>query len=462
MKRVLESSGDSRASAGQQLYAYLAGQLGLAASANGLDYAQTDPLPGWARSGLALLTGDADSHPVIPRRDYAGRLDAVIAVTKAFAALGGRSITLDHRVFTERAAELGLHRRGRWSCNGAARLLRARDGWMTVNLARQDDVDMVPAWIGCECAGDAWAAIERQATARLTTDFVSAGQLLGIPVSAVNQDGDEQWSARWTSGRRAARIARMTQPSGVRTGPWAERRPLVVDLSSLWAGPLCGHVLSLAGARVIKVESLRRPDAARFGPRRFFDRLHAGQESLVVDFAAAEGRSRLARLLAAADVVIEGSRPRAMEQLGVDVEAAFRANRALVWVSLTAYGRTGPWLNRVGFGDDTAAAGGLVADDEGGAPVFVGDALADPIAGLTAAAAAMAALYAGGGVLVDVALREAAAFVANADLIEGRAQARIIGREGRWRLRADGIDTPLAPPAERPTNDLVAPVAESL
>src|SRR5207253_5303213 len=94
----------------------------------------------------------------------------------------------------------------------------------------------------------------------------------------------------------------------------------VADLSSLWAGPLCAHLLQLAGARVVKVESLHRPDGARSGPAAFFDLLHGGQEAVAIDFRHADGRASLRRLVEAADVVVEGSRPRALEQLGVVAE----------------------------------------------------------------------------------------------------------------------------------------------
>src|SRR5438445_440620 len=56
----------------------------------------------------------------------------------------------------------------------------------------------------------------------------------------------------------------------------------VVDLSAMWAGPLCASVLGMAGADVIKVEDPRRPDGARFGPPEFFDLLHAGHRSVVL------------------------------------------------------------------------------------------------------------------------------------------------------------------------------------
>ncbi len=435
-----------------ELYGHLARQTGLAVRVGGAPQTRGDALVGWASSGLACLAGESNSPPVIPRRDYARRLESVLQVTKAFAALSGREVALDRRIFAERAAELGLHRGGRLSCNGTARLLRTENGWIAVNLARQEDVDAVPAWLARETGHDVWAAIEHVATSRVGSDFAAAGQLLGIPAAVVDAQDDEQWRARWNEGPRAARIVRMSPPIELRPGGWANPRPVVIDLSSLWAGPLCGHVLTLAGARVIKVESVGRPDAARFGPRRFFERLHWGQEWIAVDIATAQGRSRLANLISSADVIIESSRPRAIEQLGIDVGATFRANPRQIWVSVTAYGRTGPWSNRVGFGDDTAASGGLVAHDGAGDPVFFGDAIADPIAGLIAGAAALAALCAGGGLLIDVALREAAAFVADGDLIAGHHSARVEGEEGRWRLRSGTIDTPLQPPrARRPS-----------
>jgi crotonobetainyl-CoA:carnitine CoA-transferase CaiB-like acyl-CoA transferase len=177
---------------------------------------------------------------------------------------------------------------------------------------------------------------------------------------------------------------------------------------------LCGRLFAELGARVIKVESAARPDGARAGSPAFFARMNAGKQSVILDFASQAGRAELRELIAGADVVIEAARPRALPQLGIDAETIARANRRLTWIGITAYGRTGPWSNAVGFGDDCAAAAGLVVRDESGAPMFVADALADPLAGLMAASAAFAVLAAGGGALIDVALREAALFVAQA------------------------------------------------
>ena len=88
----------------------------------------------------------------------------------------------------------------------------------------------------------------------------------------------------------------------------------------------------------------------------------------------------MAALVAAADIVIEASRPRALARFGLDADAA--AADGTTWVSITAYGRA---ADRVGFGDDVAAGSGLVAVDAGGHPLFCGDAIADPLTGLTAA-----------------------------------------------------------------------------
>jgi crotonobetainyl-CoA:carnitine CoA-transferase CaiB-like acyl-CoA transferase len=81
-------------------------------------------------------------------------------------------------------------------------------------------------------------------------------------------------------------------------------------------------------------------------------------------------------------------------------------------VSITGYGRDGDAAEQVAFGDDAAVAGGLVAYDDDGAPVFAGDAIADPISGLCAAVGALQAVRDGGGVIVDVAMRDAVAHVA--------------------------------------------------
>ena len=101
------------------------------------------------------------------------------------------------------------------------------------------------------------------------------------------------------------------------------------------------------------------------------------------------------------DVVIESSRPRALEQLGLDAATVMTGERACVWIRITGHGRDQP--NRVALGDDAAVAGGLVAVDADG-PVFVGDAIADPLTGALAALLAAAGIGSGSSWVVDLSM----------------------------------------------------------
>jgi crotonobetainyl-CoA:carnitine CoA-transferase CaiB-like acyl-CoA transferase len=164
------------------------------------------------------------------------------------------------------------------------------------------------------------------------------------------------------------------------------------------------------GADVVCVESTRRPDGGRATPA-WFDSIHAGQRSVALDFRSPSDVERLHRLLASAEVVIEGSRPRALAQLGISSERLV-ANGPRVWVAITAHGRSGDPAMRVGYGDDAAAAGGLIGWVED-APVFLADAVADPVSGLVAADAIVELVTAGRRAIVDVALSRVAASMAS-------------------------------------------------
>ncbi|MFN2536710.1 MAG: CoA transferase, partial [Mycobacteriales bacterium] len=256
--------------------------------------------------------------------------------------------------------------------------------------------------------------------------------LLGLPLSVV---GEVRAELPWRMDVHSA-------------GPPPSGTPLVVDLSSLWAGPLCSSLLRRLGCRVLKVEDPRRADGARRGPTKFFDLLNAGAESVAIDFSTDAGRRRLRELLLAADVVVEGSRPRALRQLGLVAEDVVAQSDRLTWVSITAYGRE---HERVGFGDDTAAAGGLVVDG-----CFVGDAIADPMTGVHAALAAWAGIKQGGARLVDVPLARVAATAAALDGHCGPATWR---QDDWWAEAAEGwvqVRNPLARKASGPGPSLAA------
>jgi crotonobetainyl-CoA:carnitine CoA-transferase CaiB-like acyl-CoA transferase len=193
--------------------------------------------------------------------------------------------------------------------------------------------------------------------------------------------------------------------------PARRSRPRVLDLSALWAGPLSTHLLWLAGAEVIKVESRRRPDAMRNGDPTFYALLNQGKASVVLDFDDPADRQALAALIAASDVVVEASRPRALQQLGIDAVAMIRNCPGLTWLTITAHGASEPEAQWVGFGDDCGVAGGLSAAllAASGRAGFVGDAIADPLTGIVAANAAWSAWQARRGGRIGVAMSQVVA-----------------------------------------------------
>jgi crotonobetainyl-CoA:carnitine CoA-transferase CaiB-like acyl-CoA transferase len=217
----------------------------------------------------------------------------------------------------------------------------------------------------------------------------------------------------------------------------------VLDLSSLWAGPLCAHLLSGFGADVITLDSVARPDGARLGDAQLFELLHRGTTARPVDLRTSEGRAELRSLIDAADIVITSARPRALQQLGLWPADEVTRRPGLTWVAITGYGLTGPWCNRVAYGDDAAAAGGLVVSGE--QPVFCADAAADPATGLYSAIAAIACATSGGGV-VDVALRDVAAHLAAGPRLEPPCVRR--DRDG-WLVETPAGPVPVAPARAR-------------
>jgi hypothetical protein len=373
----------------------------------------------WAASGAMALTGWPARQPLGPPD---GLVDGVERLARSFPGLDALAL------LGERAALMGLWRRGTTSCGGSCRLLPAADGrWLAVSLPRAEDRDLLPAWLSLDAVPAtepaAWAAV-----GHALRHAGAGGGADGIHTDAgadAGADADAMLDRAVLLGLPVARVGEMTGPAVVTTplgqAPSRDVRQVVVaDLSGLWAGPLCGDLLARAGADVVKVESTTRPDGARRGPREFFDLLNGRKRSIALDFGDAADRRRLHRLVASADVVIEASRPRALEQLGIDAAGLVAGGGPQVWISITGYGRRGAGAGagaagRVGFGDDAAAAGGLVVWTDS-TPAFCADAVADPLTGLTAAHACLEALAGGGRWLLDVSLAGVAAGLAGQTL----------------------------------------------
>jgi hypothetical protein len=374
------------------------------------------------------LTGEPGGPCRVAPGDQAGGMQAAGDALSALSQRGGGPpLALDWpALLGERAAISGFRRGGRVSCGGGTRLVQAADGWVAVALVRDSDLDAVPAWLGVP---GTWRAVEAAIAAHPAADVVERGQLLGLAVAPVPADPPPRAELAM---ERVQNCTRSIASSGTR----GVAGRLVVDLSSLWAGPLCTHLLGLAGARVVKVESPRRLDGARRGPAAFFDLLHAGKESVCIELDSPAFHD----LVAAADLVVDSSRARAWDNLGIDRDANGP------WISITGYGTAHrEW---VAFGDDAAAAAGittLVGDP--GSPLFCADAYADPVTGVHAAVVAFEAILDGGRGLIEIAMRDVvASMLHGAERHEVPAPGSVVvarprARQPQGRAARAGADT---------------------
>jgi crotonobetainyl-CoA:carnitine CoA-transferase CaiB-like acyl-CoA transferase len=131
--------------------------------------------------------------------------------------------------------------------------------------------------------------------------------------------------------------------------PWpAGDRPLagirVLDLSRVIAGPVAGRTLAAHGADVLLISG---PDLPAI-PWLTID-TGRGKLTSLIELKSEHGRDRLRELLASADIFSQGYRPQAIAALGFSPQDAARISPGIVYVSLSAYGHSGPWAERRGF-----------------------------------------------------------------------------------------------------------------
>jgi crotonobetainyl-CoA:carnitine CoA-transferase CaiB-like acyl-CoA transferase len=194
----------------------------------------------------------------------------------------------------------------------------------------------------------------------------------------------------------------------------------VLDLSRVLAGPYCTMMLADLGADVVKVERPGEGDETRsWGPpyaggeAAYFLAVNRGKRSIAVDLKEPEGRELVLDLCTRADVVLENFRPGAAERLGLGAAAVQKRNPALVYCSITGFGRRGS-RDRSGYDFVVQAESGLMAvtGPEAGPPTKAGVALVDVVTGLHAAVAIAAALRAreqtGKGERIEVSLLDSA------------------------------------------------------
>jgi len=206
-------------------------------------------------------------------------------------------------------------------------------------------------------------------------------------------------------------------------GPLAGVR--VLEATTTWAGPMCGCLLADFGADVVKVEHPAGEIARRSPPflpgsdpplSFMHETVNRNKRSLALDLHGEAGRALFLRLAANSDVVIENFRPGTADAWGIGYHAV-RAHRPdVIYVSISGFGQWGPDHDLVGYDPLAQAASGFLSlnGSPGGEPVKSPTFLADDLAGLHAALAALAALrhrdQTGEGQHIDVALLDAMLF----------------------------------------------------
>ncbi|WP_298104192.1 CoA transferase [Bradyrhizobium sp.] len=205
--------------------------------------------------------------------------------------------------------------------------------------------DAVCRVLNCKAERDAVQAALMQWDAE---PFETAAYAAGGVVSMMRSY--EEWSATPQARALAALpVASIEKIGEAAPKPWPKGdRPLsglrVLDLSRVIAGPVAGRTFAAHGADVLLVSGPGLPAI----PWLTID-TGRGKLSAFLDLKSVEGRNKLKGLLAEADIFSQGYRPQSLAHLGFSPEEAAKINPGIVYVSLSAYGHTGPWAERRGF-----------------------------------------------------------------------------------------------------------------
>ena len=236
----------------------------------------------------------------------------------------------------------------------------------------------------------------------------------------------------------------------------------VLDLSRIWAGPYCTKLMADLGSEIIKMESLSVYDSHRgpVSPARgiaaypdgepgeepwnrngWFNCLHLSKYGITLELTTDEGRRVFERLVSISDVLIENFRQGSLERLGYDYASLRRHRPDLIYVSMPAFGNTGPWKSYLGYGIGQEQLSGMahLTGYPGDVPMKSGINHGDPITGSHAAGVLLAALRrrrkTGKGMYIDVSQQESAVAFMGPELlayqITGQEPERI-GNRSCW------------------------------
>ncbi|MCA9510850.1 MAG: CoA transferase [Myxococcales bacterium] len=177
----------------------------------------------------------------------------------------------------------------------------------------------------------------------------------------------------------------------------------ILDTTAMFSGPLATMILGDQGADVVKIEvpggtgdTMRVSGISRGGIAATFHAVNRNKRSIVVDLRDPRGVDVVHRLADGADVFVENYRPGVADRLGIGADALRARNPRLVYVSLSAWGDSGPLARRPAFDSILQATAGYAASQAGddGRPELVHNSVVDKVTGLVASQAITAALLA--------------------------------------------------------------------
>jgi formyl-CoA transferase/CoA:oxalate CoA-transferase len=228
----------------------------------------------------------------------------------------------------------------------------------------------------------------------------------------------------------------------------------IVDLSRVLSGPYCTMLAADMGARVLKIENVRRGDDTRaWGPpfqggeSAYYLSINRNKESVALDFRRRDGREVLDRLIAGADVIVENFKPGALDGAGLGYAALAAKHPRLIYVSISGFGQHGPRRDEPGYDAVAQAEGGLmsITGDADRPGVRLGVAIADIASGMFAFQGLLLALLArartGRGQWVDVSLLDSVAALLTYQASRHFATGEVPARAGNRHLTIAPYDT---------------------
>jgi crotonobetainyl-CoA:carnitine CoA-transferase CaiB-like acyl-CoA transferase len=419
----------------------------------------------------AWATGATAALAALAARSVGGGVAVDVAALEVMAVCLTNYPTL-YAQFTGRTASIS--RGGDWPS-----VVECKDGWIGLCLFTPQQWADFAAMIGrADLAEDerlnsmagrarhrelAESVIRPWLAEHTAAEIHELGMLLRVPVALIGNGRSvlemEHFEARGSFVENAAGFRHPRSPIRVTPGPTnapARREPArtarplqgvtVVDLTAFWAGPYASHLLATLGADVIKVESPHRPDGMRLATTASpaepnwmelsptFHAVNPGKRSVSIDFSTPSGRELILKLIERADVLVENFTPRVLANAGLDPDTLWSRRADLVVVRMPAFGLDGPWRDLPGFAqtiEQVSGVGWLTGTPDGDPVVRTS---VDPIAGIHAAFATLAALErrrrTGAGALVEVTMAEVGLVLASEAIVTWSADGVLLDRDG--------------------------------